>query len=478
MRKGSITVFLSGVLLVLFSLILACVEAVRFYAAGTEAECAVYVGLDAVFAEYNRELLERYDLFFIDSSYGYAQPDYHNTEAHLWDYIKSNLSVDDVIARNARDFLSMRLEGLSITGASLATDDYGRDVKYQAIAYMRERVGLTLIEELQGQIGTLTGNGLDTRNVEQEAAEVQAQIDGVPLPMEQLEDGSFVAAQVDNPVDGVNSGRFRGILYLVAEHPSEISEQAINPDNYVSNRRLNTGTGPVCGEISFGPTDEILFGEYLLEKCGSYLAPSDEGALRYELEYILGGKSSDTENLRWVAGRLVLIREAANALYLFSDSVKVAEADALAWGLAIVALEPSLQPLIKNSILLAWAYAESILDVRALLSGGKVPLLKTKETWRLSIGNMLEYVSHLGDDAESEKGLDYETYLRMLLFLEDGHTKTLRFLDVIEMNLRTTPGNAAFRMDGCIDGVTIEAEISGDFGEYYNITAHYSYLGR
>ena len=53
-----------------------------------------------------------------------------------------------------------------------------------------------------------------------------------------------------------------------------------------------------------------------------------EGALQYELEYILAGKNSDIENLRWVAGRLILFREAANAVYLYSDRVKVAEADA------------------------------------------------------------------------------------------------------------------------------------------------------
>lgn len=478
MRKGGVTVFLTCMLLTFLVLVLACVEAVRFYAVGAESECAVFSGMDAVFAEYNRELLERYDLFFIDSTYGYGQPDYHNTEAHLWDYIESNLSAGDVFLWNGRDFLSMRLEGLSILQAGLATDANGKDVKYQAVEYMRERVGIGLIEDLQGQFGTLTGNGLDTRNVEQEAEAVQAEIDGTPLPETQLEDGSFVTVSVDNPADSVNANRFRGILYLVAEHPSEISEQAINTDNYVSNRKGNTGTGPACGNVSFSAVDEIFFGEYLMEKCGNYRSPSVQGPLQYELEYILAGKNSDTENLRWVAGRLLLIREAANAMYLYSDRTKVMEADAMAWGLAIVSLKPSMQPLLKNSILLAWAYAESVLDVRELLSGGKVPLLKDKKSWRLSLEHMFDYVSHLGKTQDSKEGLDYEMYLRLLLLLENADTKTLRCMDVIEMNLRTTPGNAGFRMDGCIDGLTVEANISGAFGEYYNIAADYSYLGR
>lgn len=477
MRKGGITVFLTSMLLLFVTLVSACVEAVRFYSVGVEAESAVSMGLDSIFAEYHRGLLERYDLFFIDSSYGAEQPSYHNTEAHLWDYIAANLSAADVPVWNGKDFLDMHLEGVSIVQAALATDACGRDVKYQAVSYMRERVGIGLIEEIQRQMDTVRGNGLDVRDVEQEAAEVQAQIDGTPLPEQQLEDGSFVTASVDNPADSVNGGRFRGILYLVAEQ-EELSEQAVNPDNYVSYRTLNKGTGAACGDATFSVVEEVLFGEYLIEKCGDYRNPSADGALQYELEYILAGKSSDMENLRWVAGRLILLREAANVMYLYSDSTKVSEADVLAWGLAIVSLEPSLQPLLKHSILLAWAYAESVLDVRRLFSGEQVPLLKSRETWRLSLEYMLDYVTHLGEKDEAQDGLTYEDYLRLLLLLEHEDTKTMRFMDVIEMNMRKLEGNESFRMDGCMDAVRAEVSVSGGFGEYFNLSAQYSYLNR
>lgn len=477
MRRGGITVFLTSMLLLFVTLVSACVEAVRFYAVGVEAECAVSMGLDSIFAEYHRGLLERYDLFFIDSSYGAEQPSYHYTEAHLWDYLSANLSASDVPVWNGRDFLAMRLEGVSIVQAALATDDYGRDVKYQAVSYMRERVGIGLIEEIQAQMDVVRGNGLDVRDVEQEAAEIQAQIDGTELPEQRLEDGSFVTAEVDNPADSVNNGRFRGILYLVAEQGG-LSEQTINPDNYVSHRALNKGTGAACGDAAFSIVDEVLFGEYLMEKCGNYRKPSADGALQYELEYILAGKSSDVENLRWTAGRLILLREAANAMYLYSDSTKVSEADVLAWGLAIVSLEPDLQPLIKNSILLAWAYAESVLDVRRLFSDGRVPLLKTRETWHLSLEHMLDYVTHLGEAEDEQEGLTYEDYLRLLLLLEDEDTKTMRCMDVMEMNMRRLDGNESFRMDGCIDALRVEVSISGGFGEYFNLAAQYCYLNR
>ena len=68
--------------------------------------------------------------------------------------------------------------------------------------------------------------------------------------------------------------------------------------------------------------DQFLFREYLMRYMGNYGAENAEGALLYQLEYLIAGKENDTENLRGVANRLLALREAANALYLFSDSEK------------------------------------------------------------------------------------------------------------------------------------------------------------
>lgn len=475
--KGGITVFLTGILAVLMSFTLICVDAVRFYAIQVEAECIADMGLDSIFAEYNRKLLEQYDLFFIDTSYGYSQPAYQRTEAHLVDYMEQNLqSGQDILTWNARDFLDMRLEDAQLLAASLATDDGGRDVRYQAVEYMRDQVGLAFIEDMQRQMETVYDYDMDGRNVEEEAARIEEEIHGVELPRQQLEDGSFTEVPVDNPADSVNSNRFKGILYLVTEDASQISDSVVNTANYVSQRECNRGTGAAAEETG-SIVDEILFQEYLLEKCSYYTNVKEDGELSYEMEYILGGKSSDVENLKWVAGRLILLREVANVSYLYTDRQKMEEADLLAWGLSIVAWKPQLQPLIKNSVLFAWAYAESIQDVRLLLSGSKVPLLKTAETWHLSLDHMLNYTEHLEQNEEGD-GLDYAMYLRILLLLEDEEEKTKRFMDIVEMNLRRTEGNHSFRMDGCVDAVTAQILISGKGNAEVQLIKKYSYLER
>ena len=101
--------------------------------------------------------------------------------------------------------------------------------------------------------------------------------------------------------------------------------------------------------------------------------------------------------------RLLLWREVANVIYLFSDSAKCAEAEILALTLTAVLLVPELAQPVKYSILFAWAYVESLADVRALLNGGKVPLMKAGGEWKTSIQSLIGFTGGAG---EGEKGVN------------------------------------------------------------------------
>ena len=69
MKSGYITVYLSLVTGVLLSLILTMVEGVRLHTMRPQTECVMDMAMDSALAEYHRELLEQYDLFFIDMKY-------------------------------------------------------------------------------------------------------------------------------------------------------------------------------------------------------------------------------------------------------------------------------------------------------------------------------------------------------------------------------------------------------------------------
>ena len=63
----------------------------------------------------------------------------------------------------------------------------------------------------------------------------------------------------------------------------------------------------------------------------------------YEMEYLIGGKNADQENLKAVVNRLLLMREGANLLYLETDSTKSQEAMSVALALTSVVRIQSLQ---------------------------------------------------------------------------------------------------------------------------------------
>ena len=175
----------------------------------------------------------------------------------------------------------------------------------------------------------------------------------------------------------------------------------------------------------------------------------------YELEYCVAGTSSDCENLEKTVKELLLIREAGNFTTIMQDGKK----QALATELAAAAVGfTGMAPLIyavKVGILLAWSYLESILDVRCLLAGGKVPLVKSAAEWKSDVSLGEEILQDKKEQSESqEKGLDYQEYLQFLLLLVKEETLVWRAMDIIEQNIKLK--ESAFRMDHQLHGMEIE----------------------
>ena len=73
---------------------------------------------------------------------------------------------------------------------------------------------------------------------------------------------------------------------------------------------------------------------------------------------------------------------------------------------------PALEGIVSLALQAAWAFGESLMDVRQLLAGGKVPLVKTGATWMVSI-NQLAKLTELLKNGKSveQKGMTYHEYL-------------------------------------------------------------------
>ncbi len=493
MKKGYLTVYLSLSLGIILSLILALTEWARINAMRMQIECTADTAATSVLAEYHRQLLEQYELFYVDTSYGDAAPAYSNTEAHLRDYMEYNFSLKGLdTIRNYRDMLKLSVGKVALLSVSVATDENGIGIKRQAVLYEKDRIGLSLADEIMRNLQEITEYETESGRLQEQRKEIEEELNELidqaqeNMPSEtqtvETENGLEeieVKPQItrDNPADIVNATRGFSVLKLVVKDMDKLSRQKITPSNYVTGRTLHTGTGKQEGvDYPQGLIDNILFHEYILDKCSRYTDVLDKSLLKYQTEYIIGGKDNDEENLKSIVYRLLLIREAANAIYLLSDSAKMAEIETVSSILSLVCMVPEIEPLVRYSILFAWAYVESVQDVRNLLDKKRVPLMKNESTWNTKLFHMTEYQKYLADGDSEGEGMSYEDYLRVFLCMTDETKVTMRLADVMEMDIRRTAGNENFRLDGCIESFEFIAYINSGYGYDFNIQRNYSYI--
>lgn len=477
MRRGYITVFLSLSLTLILSLVFTVIEGARISAIRMKFECVADIGMNSVLAEYHRELLEQYDLLFVDTSYCGSRPDIANTEAHLRSYAQKNFQpAEGKSLSGGKDFLAMHMGAVEIPEYAIASDDNGAVLKRQVTDYMGDYPIGAVLDRMSGNIDLLQGTGLDSTDVGAWRQEYEAQISEIGLPEKEVEEGKFEKVPLDNPADIANATRSSGVLNLVLENPSAVSAVKVDLGDYISHRSGRmSGTG-ICAEAmeTGGAPNELVFQTYLFEKCGCYREEMEKSLLKYQIEYILTGEDTDWQNLEQVAKKLLLWREVSNVIYILSDSAKVAEAQAMAAALTAVTLLPALMEPVKYTILFAWAYVESLQDVKTLLGGGRVPIVKTAADWKTGINCIKNVRGSLSEDSGGS-GLNYKEYLQIMLFLLDADTRTDRAMDIMEMDIRCTPGNARFRLDGCFDTYQAHLSVTSRFGYTYEMTRRYGF---
>jgi hypothetical protein len=124
-KNAYLTVYLALVFGVVLSLLLTLIEGAAIGAARLQSEIVADLGLDSVFAEYNRELLDQYEMFFVDSSYGTVNGGVGMVESRLSDYMGYNLNPNKGGIFNilGNTWLTLNNPYLEIEEISYATDD-------------------------------------------------------------------------------------------------------------------------------------------------------------------------------------------------------------------------------------------------------------------------------------------------------------------------------------------------------------------
>ncbi len=216
------------------------------------------------------------------------------------------------------------------------------------------------------------------------------------------------------------------------------------------------GKGIASGTGNTGKTGGTGAGQ---QNSGAHNRP-EATVLDYEVEYLIGGRETDEGNLTDVVQRLLAIREGLNFVHILSDSKKRSEARNLAMVVTGAAAATPLLLVTAFFIMSVWALGESLMDIRGLLDGKRVALIKSGEDWNLELDHLLTMGERRSvETGGSERGLDYLSWLKILLFMEKAVLQEYRMMDIMQMNLML--GQKSFRMRRGVYQVDIEGKFCG-----------------
>ena len=397
-----------------------------------------------------------------------------------------------------------------ITRIQLLTDQGASAFYEQVTAYMENKYGLDKVKKLVGQTDTWKAGEEALQNYERDGAKTEQELQELLSQKEEF-------PEEENPLSHVAKLKSMPLVDLIMPKGRVMSKKSITLSEMVSHRKRNQGYGDfsdvagsevqsvnyclesTCWNISRWLqiacnlaveiitmeilSVEILSEEILLMKTsamGILVTWQVRGVWTMNWNIFWKADASDRENLETVASKLLMVRFVPDYAYIQTDPEKKAEAEAAALTLCTVIGLPELAEGAAQGILLAWAYGEAIMDIRTLISGGKVPLVKNAEDWKLSLSGLMQLGSageNVAADSgkDMESGLAYREYLRMLLFLKSQDEVGMRTLDMVEQNLKIRYGQTFFRADACISRVEFHSTCNLRRGIMYDFPTYFGY---
>lgn len=158
MVKGEITVFLSLVFLLLLTLVGALLESASIQLAKNERRADAGRAVESAFAEYQKDLLERYGIFAIEGSYESGTMSEENILNRLSFYGAENIETE-------------------IAAIRYLTDQNGKEFLRQAVEYEKMKTGAAAIENLTGKVSEWKEQELKANEYGKENIETSKELD-------------------------------------------------------------------------------------------------------------------------------------------------------------------------------------------------------------------------------------------------------------------------------------------------------------
>lgn len=455
--KGSMTVFAALTFMLIASFLFALLEAGRVHILREYVDMTSELAVESVFAEYQPALWKQYHLLGLDGAYGGVDFSEEYCTGVLGARVRDNL----VQQGDGGRMMEAVLVSAMPETYQFMTDGEGRVFLHSVAGYMEHSLPMEIMRELYEHYTDEQSVQEDYRIGDSIENATQAITDAHMQQTENTNSRAVSEEQIlENPVQDVLAWKDSFVLASVIEDADALSIKGIDGSACIGNRVLQTGTEESTPDI--GWYEKILATEYAEDYLSSYVSPLEERALAYELEYVIAGKETDRENLEAVVERLLLMREAANVMHILSDAEKRLMTEEMAVALVGFTANPAIINVVKYGVIGAWAYVESILDVRALLAGKAIAFVKTAEQWTSTLSGMSQFLTGSVQADNCEDGWNYQQYLKGFLYVLTEKNLAYRMMDVMEQNIRSIYAYRNFRMDytlGAVTfGLTYEAE--------------------
>ncbi len=222
--KGSITVFLSGILLLIIVFTCTTIESARYKVAGIQAERALMSAANSLIASYDSQLANEYGLF------AYEKPSVHQVRKELGYYTSQSLETDDIISSciagsgsehpNTWDIYDYQIASIDFIPVGYLVEKTPDYLEVQILDYMKYRAPLLLIEPFLEKLELIKKSSLTTQyinqkmditkkagNIEGLYSELIRTVEGIRLGHQKTPTASdiFVKGLLTNPNSDVQS---------------------------------------------------------------------------------------------------------------------------------------------------------------------------------------------------------------------------------------------------------------------------------
>lgn len=233
MQKGEITAFLSLIFLLILSFAGAVIESASIQVLKNNRRVESGIALESVFAEYDKKLLEEYDIFALDGSY------------------ESGEYGEEKIVRRMEYYGAGEGEN-QVEKSELLTDRRGMPFYAQAVRYVENKLGIDGIVNGEEEMSAWEKQEEDGRQSEREEKQVQEELQSM------LGEAGETLPEENNPIQLISNIRQSNLLQFILQDDGQVSNKNVRKEELASVRELKKGKSAFESQMKRNPLDKFF----------------------------------------------------------------------------------------------------------------------------------------------------------------------------------------------------------------------------